>query len=235
MVFFFTMLQHQPLFDNTMNLLEEILATREDTFQLSLIPDFYGLIGKFSARHLAHFCRVLSLVVFEPEDRHVMEGAHNLHSTELLQLRRNRLARTCGGVVERNQSLVSDARQRARTFFARRFFCPSYLTCPLPSITLLLISYIAQIIEMPGMLGRLVHIMRVINFGPSLADMMSHNIVPQMPITSDVLAFFSSALGISDWDHFANLEDIVRESRPEPGGGVTGTRSPRSTYNLLTP
>lgn len=107
MVFLFTMLHHQSLFDNAMNLLEEILASREDTFQLSSIPDFYGLIGKFSARQLAHFCRVLSLVLFEPEDRHVMEGTHVLHSTELLQLRRNRMAKNCGASVERNQSLVS--------------------------------------------------------------------------------------------------------------------------------
>ena len=106
MVFFFTMLSHQSLFDNTMNMLEEIVAAREDTFQLSLIPNFYGLLNKFSSRQLAHFCRILSLVLFEPEDRQVMEGFHALHSTELLQLRRNRMIRNCGGVVERNQSMV---------------------------------------------------------------------------------------------------------------------------------
>lgn len=107
MVFFFTMLCHQSLFDNTMNMLEEILAVREDTFMLSSIPDFYSLLGRFSSRQLAHFCRILSLVLFEPEDRQVMEGYHILHSTELLQLRRNRMTRNCGGAVERNQSLVS--------------------------------------------------------------------------------------------------------------------------------
>lgn len=106
MVFFFTLLHHQSVFDNSMSLLEEILAQREDTFQLSLIPDFYELVQKFSARQLAHFCRLLSLVLFEPEDRHIMDGTHVLHSTELLQLRRNRLSKNCGAVVERNQSLV---------------------------------------------------------------------------------------------------------------------------------
>lgn len=107
MVFFFTMLCHQSVFDNTMNLLEEMLAAREDTFQLSAIPDFYNLMGMFSSRQLAHFCRILSLVLFEPEDRQVMEGSHILHSTELLQLRRNRMTRNCGGAVERNHALVS--------------------------------------------------------------------------------------------------------------------------------
>ena len=109
MVFFFTMLCHQSVFDNTMNLLEEMLAAREDTFQLSAIPDFYNLMGMFTSRQLAHFCRILSLVLFEPEDRQVMEGSHIIHSTELLQLRRNRMTRNCGGVVERNHGLVRNA------------------------------------------------------------------------------------------------------------------------------
>ena len=107
MVFLFTLLSHQSLFDNAMNLLEEILASREDTFSLSTVPNFYSLIGRFSARQLAHFCRVLSLVLFEPEDRQVMDGTHVMHSTELLQLRRNRMAKNSCGVVERNQGLVS--------------------------------------------------------------------------------------------------------------------------------
>lgn len=106
-VFLFTMLSHQSVFDNTMNLLEEILAARDDTFQLSLIPDVYSLFDKFSARQLAHFCRVLSLLLFEPEDRLVMEGSAVLHSVELLHLRRNRMAKNFSGIVERNQSLVS--------------------------------------------------------------------------------------------------------------------------------
>lgn len=108
-VFLFTMLSHQSVFDNTMNLLEEILAARDDTFQLSLIPNVYSLFDKFSARQLAHFCRVLSLLLFEPEDRLVMEGSAVLHSVELLHLRRNRMAKNFSGVVERNQSLVRPA------------------------------------------------------------------------------------------------------------------------------
>ena len=93
-VFLFTMLSHRSVFENTVSLLEEVrgttceippllpqaplpaclshlqvLAVRIDTFSLALVPDLYGLVSKFSARHLAHFCRVLSLVLFEPEVR----------------------------------------------------------------------------------------------------------------------------------------------------------------------
>lgn len=104
---FFTYLRHQSLFDNTMNLLEEILASRTDTFSLALIPKLFSLIRGFSSRQLAHFCRVLSLVLFEPEDRQIMEGSQVLRSTDLLKLRRNKMVKNNNGVVERNQSLVS--------------------------------------------------------------------------------------------------------------------------------
>ena len=94
------------MFDDTMNLLEEILASREETFSLLLIPNFFSLVDSFSSRQLAHFCRILSLVLFEPEDRQIMEGSQILKSLELLQLRRNRMAKNSSNVVERNQSLV---------------------------------------------------------------------------------------------------------------------------------
>lgn len=106
LVFLFTLLHHYPVFDNVMNLLEEILVSREDTFFLGSIPSFYTLVNSFSSRQLAHFCRVLSLVVFEPEDRQIMEGSHVLRSVDLLQLRRNRMSKNSTGLVERNQNLV---------------------------------------------------------------------------------------------------------------------------------
>jgi hypothetical protein len=65
-VFLFTLLVHRSVFENCVSLLEEILAVRIDTFSLALIPDLFVLIAKFSARQLGHFCRVLSLVLFEP-------------------------------------------------------------------------------------------------------------------------------------------------------------------------
>ena len=105
-VFLFSLLHREAMFDDTMNLLEEILASREETFSLLLIPNFFSLVDSFSSRQLAHFCRILSLVLFEPEDRQIMEGSQILKSLELLQLRRNRMAKNSSNVVERNQSLV---------------------------------------------------------------------------------------------------------------------------------
>ncbi len=62
---------------------------------------------------------------------------------------------------------------------------------------------------MPEMLKRLIQILRVINYGPSLHDLISHNIMAQLPITNDILTFFSTAAGITDWNHFTNLERLV--------------------------
>ena len=106
-VLLFTLLSQHTLFDNCINLLEEIVAYREEVFSLASIPKFYSLVENLNSRYLAAFCRVLSLLVFEPEDRQIMEGAHLLQSTELLQLRRNRMTKNAVSVVERNQCLVS--------------------------------------------------------------------------------------------------------------------------------
>jgi Trpc4-associated protein len=106
-IFLFTLLAHRSVFENSISLLEEILAVRIDTFSLALVPNIYALISKLSTRQLAHFCRVLSLVLFEPEDRQIMEGTHVLSSLELLQLRRDRMAKA-SNIVERNQCLMID-------------------------------------------------------------------------------------------------------------------------------
>lgn len=108
MLFLFTLLSHPSVFDNTMSILEEILACRSDTMDLSRIPNFNTLMKQLSPRHLSHFCRVLSLLVFEPEDRLIMEGTQVLCSIELLRLRRNRVSRNSTGMVEKNQNLVSN-------------------------------------------------------------------------------------------------------------------------------
>ncbi len=48
-------------------LAEEVLAVREDTLRVQDIPNFTSLVHKFSSQQLASFCRVLAMVVFEPE------------------------------------------------------------------------------------------------------------------------------------------------------------------------
>jgi hypothetical protein len=56
-------------------------------------------------RQLAHFCRVLALLIFEPEDRHLMESSKVLKSLDILQLRRDRMIRA-NSVIDRNQAIM---------------------------------------------------------------------------------------------------------------------------------
>lgn len=64
---------------------------------------------------------------------------------------------------------------------------------------------------MPQMLDRLIQMLRIINYGPTLAELISRNIVSQVPITSDILQFTSITSGMTDWLHFSNLETIIRD------------------------
>ena len=134
--FLFTLLSHDSCFDSAAALIEEILAllsqspqpppplegdataTEPDfqpvgrvnpptTFFLGNVPDLYNLWAGFSCRQLAHFCRILALLVFEPEDRQLLESPAVLKSLELLQLRRNRAVRASrDSTVDVNQSIL---------------------------------------------------------------------------------------------------------------------------------
>ena len=134
--FLFTLLSHDSCFDGAAALIEEILSllsqspqqpspqqTHEvsdgptyqpvgrvspaTTFFLGNVPNLYTLWGSFNCRQLAHFCRILALLVFEPEDRQLLESPAVLKSLELLQLRRNRAARAGrDSTVDMNQAIL---------------------------------------------------------------------------------------------------------------------------------
>ncbi|CAB9509620.1 potential channel 4-associated protein [Seminavis robusta] len=77
------------------------------TFFLGNVPELYELWGGFNCRQLAHFCRILALLVFEPEDRQLLESPAVLKSLELLQLRRNRAVRAGrDSTVDMNQAIL---------------------------------------------------------------------------------------------------------------------------------
>ncbi|KAJ0404050.1 hypothetical protein P43SY_004305 [Pythium insidiosum] len=104
-VYLFQLMHENKFFDNAAGLVEDILAVREDSFDLSRVPRFNDIVQSFSSRQLAFFTRVLALVVFEPEDRRLLETSKVIKSIELLQLRRSRLLRT-DSVVDRNHAII---------------------------------------------------------------------------------------------------------------------------------
>ncbi|TYZ65300.1 hypothetical protein PybrP1_002308 [[Pythium] brassicae (nom. inval.)] len=104
-VYLFQLMAETKYFDGAAGLVEEILAVREESFDLSRIPNFLSIMQSFSSRQLAFFCRVLALVVFEPEDRRLLENSKIIKSLELLQLRRNRMMRA-DNIVDRNHAII---------------------------------------------------------------------------------------------------------------------------------
>lgn len=66
----FDMMRLHNTFDNAVNLAEEVLAIRQDTWPVQGVPNLTSLVSNFSSRQLASFCRVLAMVVFEPEGMH---------------------------------------------------------------------------------------------------------------------------------------------------------------------
>ncbi|XP_024395590.1 uncharacterized protein [Physcomitrium patens] len=65
----FDMMRLHNTFDNAVNLAEEVLAIRQDTWPVQGVPNLTSLVSNFSSRQLASFCRVLAMVVFEPEEQ----------------------------------------------------------------------------------------------------------------------------------------------------------------------
>jgi hypothetical protein len=107
LTFLFTLMAHQPLFDNAVGLIEEVLAVHSSTFSMDVVPGLRELLVGLNSRQLAHFCRVFALLVFEPEDRQMMESNRVIPSMELLHVRRKRVA-MAGSIVDRNQAILMD-------------------------------------------------------------------------------------------------------------------------------
>lgn len=56
----------------------QILAVKSSTYFLGEVPELHSLVENMTSQQLAHFSRVLALLVFEPEYRQLMESAHVL-------------------------------------------------------------------------------------------------------------------------------------------------------------
>ncbi|ETV79019.1 hypothetical protein, variant 1 [Aphanomyces astaci] len=101
----FQLMGNTIFFEHAAGLVEEILSIRDISFDLSLVPDFHTTIQTFSSRQLAFFCRILALIVFEPEDRRLLENSRVIKSVELLRLRRERMQKA-DNTVDRNHAVL---------------------------------------------------------------------------------------------------------------------------------
>ncbi|CAM9708343.1 unnamed protein product, partial [Hapterophycus canaliculatus] len=175
----------------------QILAVKSSTYFLGEVPDLHSLVDNMTSQQLAHFSRVLALLVFEPEYRQLMESAHVLRSMELLQLRRDRVVRA-DSIIDKNQALILSA---------------------------------------PSLLPRLMELLRVMNFNPSLASFDERAIeleeahIAQVRISvvtgSDPASGAGGMMGsqqqqqpqpVSEWGYLADLR-AVAEAVPPPEAG----------------
>lgn len=104
-VFLFSLMRNQSTFDEAVGLTEEVLAFRGEIFNLSSVPDFEGLVNSFSKRQMAFFCRVLALVVFEPEDR-PSEELKITKAADLLTARREQALSPAVKNTDRNHAVL---------------------------------------------------------------------------------------------------------------------------------
>ena len=138
-------------------------------------------------REFSQFCRILSLVLFEPDDRQIIEGNTVLRSIELLQLRRDRMSRNAS-TTEENLSLV---------------------------------------IGMPHFLERMVQLIRLINYGPTLQDSIQYNMASSLPpfiielletinMSSDRdITGLARGQDLSDWEIVDCLDKKVKQRRKQ--------------------
>ncbi|VEU33346.1 unnamed protein product [Pseudo-nitzschia multistriata] len=144
------------------------------TFFLGNVPDLYALWGGFNCRQLAQFCRILALLIFEPEDRQLLESPVVLKSLELLALRKARAARSGrDSTVDLNQSiLLGDER----------------------------------------LLGRLLGVLRVLNYGPALRCYSPFHVMARFPYVADTLTM----LGLHELERWTDVFRYDRLARTLP-------------------
>lgn len=199
--FLFTLLSHDSCFDGAAALVEEILSLQSHsppqpppdnddvangvvagnaptvrvspptTFFLGNVPDLYKLWSGFTCRQLAHFCRILALLVFEPEDRQLLESPAVLKSIELLQLRRNRASRAGrDSTVDMNQAIL---------------------------------------LGDEVLVGRLLQLLKVMNFAPSLRRTSPFHVMAHYPYIADTLVM----LGLHEFDNWQEIDRLETLAR----------------------
>jgi hypothetical protein len=80
---------------------------------------------------------------------------------------------------------------------------------------------------MPEFFSRLLQLLRVINYGPSLEDLLTSHLITHSAMTLDLSSFFSPfppsssssssvysrQAKITDWNHFTSLEEMIRNEK----------------------
>eukprot|EP00898_Chlorokybus_atmophyticus_P003986 jgi/Chlat1/4589/Chrsp290S04333 len=212
-VHLFTLMRNKHTFDNAVGLAEEILAVREETFNLSDVAGFAALIRSFSSRQLAFFCRVLALVVFEPEDR---SGASDFA-----------MHRSSQSDAEASQPSTSEPSSAPSPFAPPSTSSSSSRT----GICRGADANHSVLLQVPELLPRLVKLLRT---APSA---QGNHLLSHLPITPEMLPFLVSLRDRDDWED--NMDDgTVTEAAAGSDGtvdvGTTTEQRPVLSLKALT-
>jgi hypothetical protein len=171
-------------------------------FYLGDVPNLYGLWGQFTCRQTAHVCRILALLVFEPEDRHLMESPTVLRSTDLLRLRRERAARPLVTQPSRSASYVDENQSMALgdhdeyTMYDRDDDDEEDESNHSNSNSTMLIR-------------RLIQLLQVMNYAPDLHRSGSYHVMAHFPWVADTLLM----LGLNELEDFGDLSHLDTTAR----------------------
>eukprot|EP00968_Pinguiococcus_pyrenoidosus_P023589 scaffold3887_cov214-Pinguiococcus_pyrenoidosus.AAC.3 len=189
MLFFFSLMGRKALFDSAASIIEELLAVNPCLFRLDDVPRLDDIISSFSCRQLAIFCRVLALLIYDPEDRQMLESAKVVKSHALLQLRRDRVSRT-SAIVEANQ---------------------------------------ATLLRLPHFLDRLVKVLHIVNFAPSMDHLTQFQHMNQsIPRVQDLLFLLSNLVDSHDWAYW---EAMLVTADPSSSAGDRASATQTLRHN----
>jgi hypothetical protein len=160
-LYLFILMKDTHTFETACQLAEEILSVRPSILDLRRIPNFQQLIAGFSPLQLSVFCRVLALLVFEPEDHDQRTADSNApkvsRSVELLQLRRSRLAGASGASRSTHDTSIHKTHQ-----YTRHISHPPLLTPPYVADSIVNINR-KELFNTPSLLSQLLKLLHVQN------------------------------------------------------------------------
>uniref|UniRef100_A0A7S4APD3 Uncharacterized protein n=1 Tax=Pseudo-nitzschia australis TaxID=44445 RepID=A0A7S4APD3_9STRA len=222
--------------------LPRVRVSPPTTFFLGNISDLYSLWGGFNARHLAQFCRILALLIFEPEDRQLLESPDVLKSIELLQLRRNRAARAArDSTVDMNQSiLLGDERlvERLLDLLTVLNFGPA-LRCSSSFHVMAQFPYIADTLMMLGLhefddwkdVNHYDKIARTLQYSPEDGEIGTQKQLHELGSVAEMLENLSSSFLNNESETVNQLGHIIAVISAAQQAGVVVGRTRQAAGN----
>jgi len=197
----FELIKKKACFDNGVLLIEDLLAARTDTFCLENVNGIESIIGALSPYQLAFFCRILTLTLFDTEEKQAPDALRILSGEQLLE-KRISPAGSKPRTVERNHNVLLSIPD----------FIPRLvkLTCSRPNNTISRTPAAVSTAEMNGTFDTidtaLFGAMNTANFNLTQPDMVAGEILELLAASLDAQPTSNESVDDS-WSHFERTLD----------------------------